>query len=225
MLEGSQGQVEHQSAVGRNGARVAGVILGAVAQLVGDVDLPAVALVHVHEDGREAIDVGGILVGGGAVRGDGYKRLADAHLSGHHGLHVVVLGPCLLEDEAGGVGGRRQQMSLVVHKDSVAIDGRQGAGAFLLDMGDDVIGGAEVQRVLQRPLGQQLPRVVAGSDALGGLGVEVVEEFLVVLLPVGEFFDAVVLFRATDHDEREQRQQEPECSCQCLGDVFVHRRE
>ena len=74
MLEGSQGQVEHQSAVGRNGARVAGVVLGAVAQLVGDVDLPAVALVHVHEDGREAVDVGGILVGGGAVRGDGYER-------------------------------------------------------------------------------------------------------------------------------------------------------
>lgn len=189
MIEGCQGNVEDENAVGGDGRTAA---RGTIAQSVGDVDRPAVAHVHIGDCRGKAIDetAGGRLVGHGRA---GVERAREA----------------LIELIALGIAGRGDEPSGIVHAHGVGVEWRKGALALLFDVGNDVVGRLERSAIVLRPRAQDAPAVVARRHALLGGAVEFVPIGVVLLLPVGIFLLGVVVFAASGQerhgDEDEQQ--------------------
>ena len=126
MPEVDEGYIVDKGAVGRNRC----LCVGAVGQLVGDVDTPAVAPVHVEERGAETLD------GNAAGAAAGKHELEDAG-----GLPAEIAGEGLLHESAVGVALNGHQPQLVATADGVVVERALSAAAAFEHLDVDVVGG------------------------------------------------------------------------------------
>ena len=178
MAEVDERQVEDEGGVGGD----AGLVRRAVTQLMGNVDAPAVARVHVEQGGRETFDEAG-------------GRPCD----GGRGLPAERPGEGLVEDIALGVVGGGDEASAVADAYGVGEEGAVGASPALFQhLVVDVVGGSALGLLV---LGVVLQALILRRQRFHIL--------FVALLPVGIFVGLFVsLFAARRHGSCQWQEQQ-----------------